>query len=127
MRLKTIKSVSEIKLENIGIELEIHDKVIRAIKLWDVNGLFLRIEAGESYSRSLYVQIEEPPEKVERFQVTAQMPNSGMLLQAFFETKEEAGKRQDDLLRDGAINVKVETKEVDAPTTDVKEANEIPF
>ena len=64
MNFETVKKTSDVRLEGVSVDFEIHDKGIRSIVIADRAGNLVKIMRGESYNETLRVLVPEQPKPV---------------------------------------------------------------
>lgn len=97
MRYRTVKSANEIGLNDVRVEFEFHDKNLRSVRITDKNGKFFIVQAGESYSNSVKVLVEEPFDQVDRWKVEGSVV--GIPVSEYFEYEHEADDRVREIAR----------------------------
>ena len=59
MRMITLKKQSEVKLEGVKVEYQIHDNKLEAVIITDAKGQSIRIIKSDSYSSELKVMMQQ--------------------------------------------------------------------
>lgn len=97
MRLKSIKTASEINLAGIKAEFVTVNTDKRVLILTDVNGRKVNVTRLNSYTEGIDVQVPADPVTEEKFQLVGDIANVPVIEQ--YDTEREASERMRDLQR----------------------------
>lgn len=129
MKLKTVKTATEVALKGVKIELDIVDKDIRGVTITDADGKFFRVQQTAQYSQNLSLQVPDTGEE-EKFCVEATLYAGYSFetrISRIFDTQQEAEAMKLDLEAKDAKDIKVERVKVQTPANDVAADSDIPF
>lgn len=119
MNLKQVKSVQEIQLTGVEIELVLINDGVRGVILRDSQGHKLHIQKKDSYSQDLDVLVPAPPKQQELFCLFGLV--GGLAINQIYDTEEEAltAKREAEALGVNTKELSVKAIQVPGEPADV--------
>ena len=96
LKLRQVKDENEIKLIGVSVELQQIDTNIEAVVIRDIEGNYIRIVKGESYSNTLKVLVEQPKEYKTYYSLVVKQDDGGILGYEF-DSEDEAKRKGESL------------------------------